>query len=266
MSVYDKLRLPGELWLRDTIGRVGSANKSLSAVASKYFDVNNTFFTQFTSNNIIRFDAFYDCIFLETCDGYIFEKLYVDDQILEPFNYKNNFNLKYNISNSYNLKQTPIDYWFDEESNKIYWCTIQTLPQDLSSFEFYLDIRSFDCDTGISQVKLLNYIRLEFESKINWDRFNYTVEMPRLTFNPDTLVYNISFLVKNKIKQFGLVSINFYINPKIEIIEINSFFEYATINTNKSVVGLVDQPIADLLVTSDYQEMVTENVYPISLE
>jgi hypothetical protein len=115
MSIYYDKQVPGEIWLRDLGNNVTAGNKVLSSIFLKYKNINETFYSELTSNKINRFDVIFDTIFIETTSGFIFEKFYVDSGSIVPFNQINFFNFR---------KNTTVDYWYSENKNKIFFTEI----------------------------------------------------------------------------------------------------------------------------------------------
>jgi hypothetical protein len=244
MSNYNTVLSPGELWLRNAAGVLDSANNSLSTVFVKYKDVNASFYSELSSNNITRFDVFYDCIFVETYSGYIFEKIYIEDSNIKPFNYRNNFTLR---------RDTAPDYWFDERKNKVHFTQIQTLSQSTSAFEFYLDVKTFDCYESTITTSSITQVRLAFLNSSNWSTSCHYVETPKITYNPDNKFYNISFIFRNSTKEMSLASINLFESSNLEVKEIHTYIPFATIDTNNSfTTEITSGPLYDLLASTNY--------------
>ena len=141
MSIYNNKFKNGQMWLRTLDGTIQQTYNILSSVFIKYQNLNQSFFNEISTNNILRFDVFYDNIFIETKSGYTFEKIFFDQKTdsFIPFQYNSNFNL-----NTY----VPIDYWFDETNLKIYIAQIAATAQTYNAFNFYVIINEYDCVMG----------------------------------------------------------------------------------------------------------------------
>ena len=231
---------PGELWLRNLKNNVDSASSVLSSVYLKYQFINTTFFSQLTANEINRFDLFYDVFFIETSAGCIFEKFYIDNESIQPYNHINLFNVK---------KSTTVDYWFSEKRNKVNFVEIYTSDTINSdpiedSFKFILIFKTFDCTTGLIKGAILDQIKLAYTKSINWDASRYTIENPKLTYNADTKTFNVSFILRNADYVMGLVSINILDGDIPVIEEVNGFLPYFIIDSlNSSVSSIKTLPV-----------------------
>lgn len=225
MSIYYNKQIPGQLWLRNLTDKVVSASDALSSVFVKYKTINSSFYSDLTSNNINRFDVIYDTIFVETNNGYIFDKFYIDDFLqVQPYNQLDLFSTR---------KNTTVDYWYSESKKKIYFTEIfytakTNTPANV--FTFNLIINEFDCTTGIAVKSLLKSINLKYTSSTNWDINNFTIENPKITYNSDTKIFNISFILRNSASTFGMISINVDDGTILAISEINGFLPYFTLD------------------------------------
>jgi len=251
---------PGELWLRDPKGNKASAATLLSNVYNKYQTLNpsitsnlngsvylndqqiyDTFYSELTSNQITRFDTFYDSLFIETKSGCIFEKIYVDKDVIKPFSVADNFTAKHNVNPGFLSYDSYVDYWFDESKNYVYFAYISNLNENKDfplRFAFALIVNQFDCKTGLIRTIMLWKVILGFNSSINWDIFDYVLEAPKITFNSSTRTFNVSFLLKNIVRQFGLVSINFKQTDTVqqgtfEITEVNGHLPFFELDPTK---------------------------------
>jgi hypothetical protein len=262
MNTYNQNLTTGELWLRTLDGTKQPASVSLSGIYLKYASVYPTFYNELTSNQIRRFDTFEDCIFIETQSGYIFEKVSLEDNSYKPFNTTNLYTPIYYKQTGSLVYGTSTDYWYDANSKKVYYAYILSLDENKNfsdRFSFVLIVNLFDCKTGSLQTVLFHRISLAFSSARNWSPFNAYIESPKITRNSDTGRYNISFLLKNETKEFGLISINlaeshsvYYDKYKVE--EINSYLPYLAIDENRLEEGAYDpnivQPYRVLTVSS----------------
>jgi len=265
MSLFYNTQIPGEMWIRDLKDNVSPASNVLSAVFLKYKNINSNFYSELTSNNIMKFDVFYDTFFIETHTGYIFEKFYIEDMEVKPYNQINLFNYK---------KTTSVDYWFDENKNKIYYtqiyCTKDISEEDFFNivsidetdlytinnediidifsseesntnyFNFVLIFKVFDCNTGLSKLLLLDEIKLKYTDKIDWNYDNFYIENPKITYNSDTKNFNISFINRNSKYSFGLISINILNSDMPYITEVNGFLPFLKIDSLNSFISSVN--------------------------
>ena len=248
MSIYYDKQVPGELWLRDLKNNVDSASNILSSVYLKYKNVNSTFFSYLISNQITRFDLFYDTFFIETPIGCIFEKFFIQSEEILPYNQINLFNPR---------KTTSIDYWFNENKNNVIFTEIHYFNDILKNpyekyFEFILIVKAFDCTTGLTKTLVLDVIRLSYISSRNWDGVNFGIENPKITYNKDTKNYNISFILRNTAKELGLVSINLSDSDIPVVTEVNGFLPYFvqdTLNSGITAIRSLPSGIYDYILT-----------------
>lgn len=229
MSIYNNNSIQGELWLRDLRETVRPANQVLSSIYLKYKNIYPSFYDELNSNQIVKFDMFYDTIFIETNSGCVFEKFYLDDGYIKPFNQLNFFNIR---------KDTRVDYWFDETKNKIYFADIfinkvRPVEEFLGSgnFDFIVTFRVFDCTTGLAKNIFIDLIKLYHTDSINWDDFDFNIEDPKLTYNVDTKHFNLSFAIKNYKDELGLLSLNILGGDNPRITELNGFLPYVEISS-----------------------------------
>jgi len=257
MSIYYDRQIPGELWLRDLKNNVDSASNILSAIYLKYKNINENFYFYLNTNQITRFDLFYDTIFVETPIGYIFEKFYIQDEAILPFNQINLFNSK---------KTTNVDYWFNESKNRVIQAEIYCYNDPLRNpdekyFDFILILKSFDCITGLNQTIAIELIRLAYSSSINWSNSSFLLETPKITYNKDTKNYNVSFILRNSVKTLGLVSLNILQSDYPTITEVNGFLPYFTQDTLNSGVSSLKA-----LPTAVAYYILTQNGYILETE
>lgn len=257
MLNFQNHTIPGELWLRNPHGNKESATTLLSAVYNKYntlnptltstlfdsvypreVDIYHSFYSELTSNQITRFDTFYDCIFIETKSGCIFEKIYIEEDAIKPFTFSDSLTPKHNVKAGFLSYDSYVDYWFDESSKSVFYAYISNLEENKSfpkRFAFALIVNNFDCETGLIKTVLLWKIVLGLKETKNWNIFDYVLETPKITFNSSTRTFNISFLLKNISRQFGVISINFKqtdsrFQGDYEITEVNGHLPFFTID------------------------------------
>jgi hypothetical protein len=222
MNFYTETNYNGELWLRDTNDNVVPANQLLSSIYFKYSDINSTFYNDLTSNDIKKFDVFYDSFYIETPHGYIFEKYKIQDTQIYPYNQANNYN--FSILNT--------DYWFDEIKKKVYFIntnnSTETVTQykDSALMKYAFSFNVFDINTGIIKTLLNESLFFDILNPVNLTSLRDLKEDPKLTYNSYTNNFNISFIIRNIIKQMGLVSITL---NESEIENINAFIPFGTL-------------------------------------
>jgi hypothetical protein len=227
MNSYTENTNSGQLWLKDLNNNTQSANILLSSVFVKYEKYGN-FYKDLNTNNISNFDAFYDTILIRTNTGYAFEKIIIKDSTIEPYN---------QFTSYFTNNSLEIDYWFDEKNKKIYFCGFNDIiGSNLPQLNFSLFFKEFDIKKGIIENHFDSTVSLSLSSKSNLDDSNGIKENPKLTYNSDTNMFNVSFIIKNNISKLGLISINISGQPQIEIEEINSFLPFAIVDTENSSI------------------------------
>lgn len=261
MKNYTEQNSSGELWIRTLDNSKIPAPIALSAVYKKYQPY-STFYSELTSNLITRFDNFLDTFFIETPSGYIFEKTYIEDNLYKPFNSVNLYNpIYYKVGTSL-IYGTKTGYWYNERDNKILQSYLLTLDENKNytdRFSFVVIMNEFDCKVGSLRTVFFERLSLSFTASENWNRDSVTLETPHLAYNVDTNVYNISFLIKDAYKQFGLISLNMspaqtasFDSYRVE--EINVFLPFLSINKNLVETNPYDpgtvQPFRVLTVSS----------------
>jgi hypothetical protein len=225
MSVYNEDITFGKLWLRNPSGFVDSANKTLSSIYLKYSEITNLY-DDLINNRIVRFDVFYDCIFIETENGCFFEKIFVsENNSFESFTRNYFFNEK---------KTTQIDYWFSEKEQKVFFTDIEFLDIANNSLKFILHLKEFDCITGITEQRLKEQVELYFINPDSWFNFVPIIETPKICYNPNTSNYNISFIFRSKLKQFALISIMVSKKRNYEITKIDGIVPFLTLDLENS--------------------------------
>jgi hypothetical protein len=245
MNLYDKIPQTGELWLRSTNDKRIPATTCLSAIYQKYAATYPTFFKELTSNNITRFDVFYDTIFVETPSGYIYEKTIPDGDQLLPYSSYNFYTPIIPKRTGYAGFSTRSNYWFDEKNNKIYYTYAAPLDENKNvntRFSFTLHLCKFDIKTANIETLIFDRVRLVFGFSENWSNTNLFLEDPCLTFNETTRLFNVSLLLKNSVREFGLISINISqgdggLRDIFYVTEANAFLPFLNLDVeNCSVV------------------------------
>jgi hypothetical protein len=232
MSFYNDTNYNGQLWLRDVNNNVKEAPLILSSVFVKYEKNYPDFYYDLSYNVISKFEVFNDCIFVQTRNGYIFEKVTYSNEQIKP----------YSLFNYYNpIQSTNIDYYFNEKLNKVYFCGFNDLTTPLSgSIRFSLFFKEFDLQTGQITKNFDKTITFPFITVNNLISSDGIKEDPKLAYNLDTNIFNVSFLVKNDVFETGLISLNFNEN---DITEINIFAPYGEIDfQNYSIINTFIPP------------------------
>ena len=242
MSLYIQSKNTGELWLRNAIGQIESANNILSAIYLKYSDINgsNIFYNELNNNQITRFDVFYDCIFVETKSGCFFEKIDVNEnRSLIPFTKTYFFNPK---------QTTQVDYFLNEYQHRIYFTDINLVSIFENVFVFDVSLKQFDCESGTTSLQMNERVELYFSDAESWFGFIPVIENPKIAYNPDTKMFNISFVFRSKTNQFALLSIMVDFDKKYKISKIDGIVPFATLDKNLSkhysLIGLQASTVA----------------------
>jgi hypothetical protein len=222
MNFYTETDYQGMLWGRDTQDNVFPASTMLSSVYLKYSRIEPNFYYDLVNNNIKRFDSFYDTFFIQTSSGYSFEKYKIDNSIIKPQNKLNNLQL--------NQSDCNIDYWFNETEKKIYVFEFinPDVPfiypnGDVAAINFAFAFKCYDLKTTEIKLLLQKNVVFYIDSAVGMVSSNGIKEHPKLTYNSDTNLYNTSFIIRNEVKNFGLISINFNLK---DIKEINTFIPF----------------------------------------
>jgi hypothetical protein len=225
MSLYNESGTLGELWLRNPSGFIQSANKTLSSIYLKYSEIPKLY-DNLIKNEITRFDVFYDCIFIETLNGCFFEKIVIgEDESFQSFTRNYFFNEK---------KTTQIDYWFNEKDQKVFFTDIEFLSIQNNSLKFLLNLKEFDCNSGITEQRVREVIELYFINPDSWFNFIPTIETPKICYNPTTSNYNISFIFRSKSKQFALISLMISKKRNFEISKIDGIVPFLNLDIQNS--------------------------------
>jgi hypothetical protein len=245
-SFYEKKLQEGEVWIRNSNGLVQTASEALSGVIEKYKSLTPDtflFYNQIMSGQqILRLDMIQDVIFIETREGNIFDKIvYRNNQILAA-NQDNNFYK----SLSANRTGFP-DYWFDESNKKIYTSFHRVDYHLNNQITIGVVMEQFDMITNIFDTKL--YFTLDF----TFDDISYGTRVPfieptKLCYNKATKDFNISYIQRGPLKDFGLVSINILKDQKLEVKAINTLLPY-TKNVQIDL-NVIEEKL--LTVNSDY--------------
>lgn len=226
MNLYDENNFNGELWARDINDNIKNASDILSAVYIKYAIQYPDFYTDLKYDVVERFDVFLDTFFIQTQNGYIFEKIKIDTS---------GSVIPYSLFDNYFEKQkTDIDYWFDEKNRKIYIFGFEDVDyNNVSSLAFQFFFKEYDIKTGLNRYLLKRNVTIPLTDANYLNHSNGILENPKLTYNSDTNIFNVSFLIKDLVKSFGIISMNLSYN---DILEINAFIPYANLITENATV------------------------------
>ena len=151
MKEFDTNNTFGELWIRNLNGEKVRASQALSSVYLKYKGEYPIFYNELITNKVNRFDVFYDCIFIQTPSGSIFEKLIPSDNGFEPYNLNDLYTAQHDSVAEYASFDTHVDYWFDEKNQKVIYAQIVALEENRyfrDFFTFVLLVNEFNCKTA----------------------------------------------------------------------------------------------------------------------
>jgi hypothetical protein len=226
VSVYNDQLNIGELWSRKNNGLVEKSILSLSSIYYKYQSIDFLFYNDLITNNIKNFDIFYDVVFVETENGYIVEKFYVDnDYNLYPYNTNSFFTKKQNQNTA---------YWFDENKLKIYFVDVYLDEQDINVIEFELKFKEFDCKTGFMYLKLHEKFYLKFNYLLEWGDTIPQLEPPTISYNDFTKKFNTTFIIRNRELNMGLFSIMIEEKKEFEVVQLDFHIPLGDIDYSNS--------------------------------
>ena len=208
----------GELWLRFPTGTIQPAQQALSALYLKYEPIDNIFYNDLKNNQLRRFDYFYDVIFIETQRGFIFDKMdKSDDNILKS---ANNDDRLFLTNAGYKFP----DYWLDEKNKKIYISCNRLKEWNSTSVKINVLISQFDIKNNIHGIK--TSIDITLNTDYSGLYREPIVEPTKITYNPDTKCFNVSFVSRGNNKEFGLFSIDLKKGKTLKIEQVNCFVPY----------------------------------------
>lgn len=228
MSNFQENFEAGELWLRLPNQVLYPATSALSSLYLKYSAIDNDFYVELKNNNILKFDCFYDVVFIETESGHIFDKIEVEDNKFIPVSQDNRF---------FDTKKDMmfVDYWFDETNKKIYTTVNQYNNSSVSAVQIGIFVEQFDTIRNLFNLKLF------YEIDVNFGENLYiktpTLEPAKITFNNDNRNFNISFILRGPNEDFGLISTNILKYEFLEVDQVNCFLPFASgAKTNVSII------------------------------
>lgn len=219
MSNFQENFEAGELWLRLPTQALYPATSALSALYLKYSPIDNDFYVELKNNRILKFDCFYDVVFIETESGHIFDKIEVQDNRFIPVSQDNRF---FNTKNN----MVFVDYWFDETNKKIYTTVNQYNNSSVSAVSIGVFVEQFDTIRNLFNLKLFYEVNINFGENLYIQ--TPTLEPPKITFNNDNRNFNISFILRGPNKEFGLISTNLLKYEFLEVDQVNCFLPFAS--------------------------------------
>lgn len=224
MSIYNDNINSGNFYVRKIDGQIDTSNSFLSSIYIKYENINNFFYNDLIDNRIKNIDVLYDVIFIETRNGYIFEKILTDDDNkIYPYNNNNLFTPIINTSPS---------FWFDDKKLVIYIADVIYGEQTSTSFNFFISIKEFDCKSGKLFSSSKDQIIFNCSDTTNWGNFTPTLEQPKFSFNENTKNFNLSFIFRNKQNNIGIVSANFSHLKVFNLDKINLYSDFLKVSNS----------------------------------
>lgn len=219
MSDYNENFENGELWLRYPSGVIYPATSALSSLYLKYSPIDSKFYQELKNNEVLKFDVFYDTVFIETQSGHIFDKIVFEDNAFVPYSLDNRF---FNTKKPYIF----VDHWLDEKNKKIYTTINQYNFSSISAVNIGIMMEQFDIVRNTFNMKLFYEVNINFGSNI----FNKTpiLEPAKMTYSVDTKKFNISFIIRGPNNQFGLISTNISKYDVLTPEETNCFIPYSS--------------------------------------
>ena len=205
--MFSSQDIEGQIFIRDSTGKVVESSVFLQNIKNKYF---NEDFNLELISSVLKFDCFLDCIFIETNNYFLIEKYFIDNSNYLPYP----SNLYYNL---FSKNNSIIDYWYEDKGDKVLICSIKKQTNN-----FLLVIYQYSLNTG-QTIKLLeeNLSLSNFPDDWDWNLIN--IKSAKITYNTNTKMYNISFLIKTTDK-WGLISSFLYQDPDLKIKESKGVF------------------------------------------
>jgi hypothetical protein len=226
MSKLDDINILGELWMRTPSGKILPSNVALSSLYLKYSTIYSPIYFDLENNAIKRFDCFYDVVFIETQNGFIFDKIKHETNELYPADNDNRFISTTDGNNS------P-DYWLDEVNKKIYvvYNNLKRLYGNIA--EINVTIHQFDIIKNTYLSKLSYTLTLTFCDNYYLEQpyISKFLEPPKISYNLDTRCFDVSFILRGSNKEFGLISTNLKKKDVLDIDSINCFIPYSTLQS-----------------------------------
>jgi len=226
MSKLDDNNILGELWVRTPTGKILPANVSLSSIYIKYSAIQSPIYTDLKNNAIKRFDCFYNVVFIETENGFIFDKISYDKNELNPADNDNRF-----ISTT-NGNKSP-DYWLDEVNKKIYvvYNNLKQLGGNIAKIN--VTIHQFDITKNTYASKLSYTLKLTFCNNYYLEQSNISefLEPPKISYNLDTRCFDVSFILRGINKEFGLINTILKKKDVLDIDSINCLIPYSKLQS-----------------------------------
>ena len=200
--------LNGKFYIKSSDGEITIGSVFLKNILHKY---DNFLFTEeINSSAVLKIDCFLDSILIETQNFFLIEKIFQTSstKFPEPYNLFNNLFAKENYI---------IDYWYDEKYKKILSCFLRK-----NSNNFSLLVRESSLLSGQTSTILEETLNItNFPNSWIWNEI--FLNSVKITYNKDTRMYNVSFLVKNT-EKWGIISVLLYEDPTLKIKESNGVF------------------------------------------
>lgn len=200
--------LNNKFFIRSSEGEITLGSDFLKNILHKYD--NFLFSEEINSSALLKIDCFLDSILIETQNFFLIEKIFQNSpaSLPEPYNLFDNLFTKENYMT---------DYWYDEKNKKILSCFLRK-----NNNNFSLLIRESSLSSGQTSTILQETLNItNFPNSWIWDEIS--LNSVKITYNKDTRIYNISFLVKTT-ENWGIISVFLYEDPSLKIKESNGVF------------------------------------------
>jgi hypothetical protein len=226
MSKLNDIDILGELWMRTPSGKILPSNVSLSSLYLKYSTIYSPIYSDLQNNAIKRFDCFYDVVFIETLNGFIFDKIKYEENEIYPANNDDRF-----IS-TLDGNKSP-DYWLDEVNKKIYvvYNNLKELYGNIAKIN--VTVHQFDIIKNTYSSKLSYTLTLTFCENYYLEQPDISkfLEPPKISYNLDTRCFDVSFILRGLNKEFGLISTLLKKKDVLDIHSINCLLPYSTLQS-----------------------------------
>jgi|GEM_PF-5127129 len=239
---YLERETSGELWIRNSLGVVGTANDILEDVYRNMIPT-SVLYNDLTSNNIINFDVIYDVIFIQTPNYMAIEKLKFDYDTGRIFSIADDL-ITIDLSG-----RNLAGYWLHENTNVV---TIGELrfDNDIITPVIY----TYDINSGTIVTDLYDSEDLSSYSISAWDNsiysYNSSLNMHNITLigqglsGMNILIFNI---INNNVDSYLIQPVNSYVGAEIENTESRNLINVNALNDG------------NLILT--FEGIVTKNIY-----
>jgi hypothetical protein len=179
-SIYDEKIASGDLWIRNSLGKIGAGNDLLENVYNKMISPSGLYY-DISSNQIWNFDIFYDVILFETPNYIGIQKLRFDYDTKEIFSITDD--LRYiDLSGNWFA-----GYWLHEDNKILTLCDVL-----FDNGLVYPTLHKYNLDTGEFRKVYDGY---NDSTLLELSATNITsIEKPVFTYNHLTKTYNVTFL------------------------------------------------------------------------